>query len=172
MNDVLCGSGRLAGLWVAIVAFDEGSDIGSERGDATVDAAADFTLGDQGKEALDLIEPGCACGCQMDVPARPFDQPIADQRRLVGGVVVPDEMDLEALGDIGLDLVEELAELGRPMTAVAFSDHMAGGNVEGGKQRGCAMPLVVMAAPGNLAGPHGQHGLAAVQRLNLAFLVV
>src|ERR1700733_11378550 len=40
-----------------------------------------------------------------------------------------------------------------------------------GKQRGCAMPLVVMATPGNLAGPHGQHGLAAVQRLNLAFLV-
>jgi hypothetical protein len=97
-----------------------------------------------------------------------FGQPIADQRRLVGGVVVPDEMDLEALGDIGLDLVEELAELGRPMTAVAFSDHMAGGNVEGGKQRGCAMPFVVVAAPGNLAG---QHGLAAVQRLNLAFLV-
>jgi hypothetical protein len=29
-------------------------------------------------------------------------------------------MDLEALGDIGLDLIEELAELGRPMTAAAF----------------------------------------------------
>lgn len=60
-------------------------------------------------------------GCHMDGPAR--DQPIADQRCLVGGVVVPDEMDLESLGDIGLDLVEELAELGRPMTAVALSDH-------------------------------------------------
>ena len=84
MKDVICGFGPFEGLGVAIVAFDEGSDIGSERGDATIDAAADFALGDQGKEALDLIEPGCACGCQMDVPARPFDQPIADQRRSYG----------------------------------------------------------------------------------------
>ena len=114
------------------MSFDVGSDIGSERGDATVDAAADFALGDQRKEALDLIDPGCACGCQVDVPARPLDQPIADQGRLVGGVVVPDEMDLETLGDIGLDLIEELAELDRPMTGVALSDHVAGGDVEGG----------------------------------------
>src|SRR5207245_5468707 len=100
-----------------------------------------------------------------------FGQPIADQRRLVGGVIVPDEMDLETLGDIGLDLIEELAKLGRPMTAIALSNHMSGGDVEGGKERSCAVPLVVMAAPGNLAGPHRQHGLATIQRLDLALLV-
>ena len=91
-----------------IVSFDEGSDISSERCDTAIDAASDFALGDKGKEAFDLIEPGRACRRQMDVPARPFGQPIADQRRLVGGVIVPDEMDLETLGDIGLDLIEEL----------------------------------------------------------------
>jgi len=71
LKDVIRGFGPFEGLGVAIVAFDEGSDIGSERAGATVDTAADFALGDQGKEALDLTESGCACGCQMDVPARP-----------------------------------------------------------------------------------------------------
>ena len=67
----------------------------------------------------------------MDVPARPLGQPIADQRRLVRGVIVPDEMNLKSLGDVGLDLVEELSELGRPMTAIALSNHVAGCDVEG-----------------------------------------
>src|SRR5438445_10509072 len=80
-------------------------------------------------------------------------------------------MDLETLGDIGLDLIEELAKLGRPMTAIALSNHMSGGDVEGGKERSCAVPLVVMAAAGNRAGPHRQHGLATIQRLDLALLV-
>jgi hypothetical protein len=57
------------------------------------------------------------------------------------------------------------------MTAIALSDHLAGGDVEGGKERSRAMPFVVMAAPGNLAGPHGQHGLTTIQRLDLALLV-
>src|ERR1700726_1514133 len=135
------------------MSFDEGSDVGAERGDAAIDAEADFALGDEGKETLDLIEPGRTCGRQVDVPARPLGQPIADQRRLVRGVVVPDEMNIEALGDIGLDLVEELSELGRPVTAITLSDHMTGCDVEGSKERGRAIPFVVMAAPGNLAGP-------------------
>src|SRR5258708_503306 len=153
------------------MSFDEGSDVGAERCDAAIDAAADFALGDEGKEALDLIEPGRACGRQMDVPARPFGEPIADQRGLMGGVIVPDEMNLKSLGDIGLDLREELSKLARPMTAITLSDHVARRDVEGSKERGCAMALVVMAAPGNLAGSHRQHGLAAIQRLDLAFLV-
>jgi hypothetical protein len=48
----------------------------------------------------------------MDVPARPFGEPVADQRSLVGGVVIHDEMNIETAWDSGLDLVEELTELG------------------------------------------------------------
>ena len=171
MQDVVCGFGPSEGLGIVIVSFDVGSDVGPERCDTAIDATADFTFSDESKEALDPIEPGRACGRQMDVPARPFGQPIADQRRLVGGVIVPDELNLKSLGDIGLDLVEKRSELGRPMTAIALSDHVTRRDVERGKERGCAMALVVMATPGGLAWPHRQHGLAAIQRLDLALLV-
>lgn len=54
---------------------------------------------------LDLIEPGRTGGREMDMPARPFGEPVADQWGLVRGVVVHDEMDMETAGDGGLDLV-------------------------------------------------------------------
>jgi hypothetical protein len=39
LKDVVRGFGPFEGLGITIVSFDEGSDIGFERGDATVDAA-------------------------------------------------------------------------------------------------------------------------------------
>jgi hypothetical protein len=76
----------------------------------------------------------------------------------VGGVFVRDEVDVEIVGDIGLDLIEELAELGGAMTAIAFADDAAGGDVEGGKQRDDAMTLVVVAPASRLTRPHGSMG--------------
>lgn len=140
------------------MSVDEGSDVGAERSHTAIDAAAYFALGDEGKEALDLIEPGRACGRQMDMPARPFGQPIADQRRLVRGVIVPDEMNLKSLGDVGLDLVEELSELARPVTAITLSNHVTRRDVEGGKKRGCAVARVVMATPATWPGRIGSMG--------------
>jgi hypothetical protein len=57
----------------------------------------------------------------MDMPARPFGEPVADQRNLVRGVVVHDEMDIETARDGSLNLVEELAELGGAMAGIAFA---------------------------------------------------
>lgn len=105
------------------------------------------------------------------MPARPLGEPVADQLGLVRGVVVHDEMDIEVGWDVGLDLVEELAELNGTMTREAFPDHLAGGDVEGCEQRCDAVALVVMTATGHLARSHGQQGLAAVERLDLRFLI-
>src|ERR1700756_3000539 len=102
---------------------------------------------------------------------RPFGEPVADQRRLVGGVIVHDEMDVEIARDCGLDLVEELAELGGPMASIALADNLAGGDIEGGEQRRRSMALVIMAAPRRLARAHRQYRLAAVERLDLGLLV-
>ena len=52
-------------------------------------------------------------------------------------------------------LVEEAAELGGAMAGEAFADHLAGCDVEGREQRGCAMALVVVAPACRLAWPHG-----------------
>lgn len=107
----------------------------------------------------------------MDVPARSLCQPIADQYGLVGGIVVHDEVDVEVGGDVGLDMVEELAELGRAMLGIAASYDGSGGYVEGAEQRRGAVPLVVVGAALDLSGAHRQQGLAAVECLNLAFFV-
>jgi hypothetical protein len=92
------------------------------------------------------------------VPARPLGEPAADQRDLMGGVVVHDQMDVEPLRHVGFDLVEELAELGRTMAGEALSDHLAGGDVEGGEQRGRAVTLVVMLIPAGWPGRMGSMG--------------
>src|SRR5579871_1405021 len=101
------------------------------------------------------------------MPTRPFGQPSPDQRGLVRGVVIHDEMDIEFSWHGGLDLVEKLAELGGTVASVALADDPSGRNIEGGEQRCGAVPFVVMAPSGRLAGTHRQHRLAAVQRLDL-----
>src|SRR5262245_6014179 len=139
--------------------------------DAAIDAAPDLLVGDKCEEALDLIKPGAAGRREVDMPAWPFGEPVADQRGLVRGVVVHDEMDVETVRDRGLDLVEELAELCGTMTGIAFADDLARRNVERREERGRAVARVVVAAPYGLTGPHGQHGLAAIERLDLGLLV-
>src|SRR5260370_41442753 len=91
----------------------------------------------------------------MHMPARPARQPVADQWRLVRGVVVDDEMHVEIARHVRLDLVEEFAELGGTMAREALSDHPPGGDIEGGEQRGCAMAGAVGAAPRRPAGAPG-----------------
>lgn len=76
-------------------------------------------------------------------------------------------MDIEVARNGGLDLVDELAELGGAMASVAFTDDLPGRDIERGKERCRAMASVVMAAPRRLAGPHRQRGLAAVGLLDL-----
>src|SRR5260370_2215119 len=100
----------------------------------------------------------------MNVPARPLGQPVADQRRLMGCVIVHDEMNVQTVWNSGFDLIEKLAELFGAMAPVTLADDPAGCDVEGGKQRCDTLPLVLVTTARPPATPHGQHGLAAVQR--------
>src|SRR5216684_481514 len=84
--------GPAEGFWIGIVAGDEVVDGSMQGVDAAVNAASDLALGKQGEEPLDLVEPGRTGRGQMHMPARPARQPVADQRRLVRGIVVDDEM--------------------------------------------------------------------------------
>src|ERR1035437_9139704 len=107
----------------------------------------------------------------MHVPARPLCQPVADQLRLVGWVIVHDEMNVQIVWNSGFDLIEKLAELYGAMASIALADDPAGCDVQGGKQRGDAVAFVVVTTTHRLARSHGQHGLAAVQRLDLRLLI-
>src|SRR5213592_2667389 len=94
----------------------------------------------------------------MHVPARPLGQPVADQRRLVGCVIVHDEMNVQIVWNSSFDLIEKFAELFGAMAPVTLADDPAGCNVEGSKQRGDAMALVVVTTARRLTKSHGNMG--------------
>ncbi|AWM29807.1 hypothetical protein AOX55_00004371 (plasmid) [Sinorhizobium fredii CCBAU 25509] len=72
---------------------------------------------------------------------------------------------------LGVDGVEKTDELLMPVTLHVPADDGAVEHVEGGKQRGRAMPLVVVGHGAEPALLQGQAGLGAVERLDLALLV-
>lgn len=65
-------------------------------------------------------------------------------------------MQLQGFGHLGLNLLEEAKELLEAMAFVAAPDHPAGGNVQRGKQRGRAMPVIIVGASFGLPRTH-QH---------------
>ena len=102
---------------------------------------------------------------------RPLGEPGPDERRLVGRVVVHDDVHVEVDGHALVDVVEELSELDGPVAAVRLGDHGSGLEVERCKQRRGAMPPIVVRSPFGLAGLHRQQGRRAVEGLNLGLLV-
>lgn len=101
----------------------------------------------------------------------PARQPSLDHRRFVRGVIVHDDMDIETVGDITVDLLEEIEKLGRSMALVAFADNGAGGDIERGEQRGRPVPDIGGGTSLGHAGHHRQDGLLAVERLDLRLLI-
>jgi hypothetical protein len=80
-------------------------------------------------------------------------------------------MDVE-IGRHGLlDLRQEFAEFDRAVALVAAPDDPTGDDVQGGKQRGRAVALVVMAASLGLPRAHRQQRLGAVERLDLRLFI-
>ena len=61
-EDVVGGLGPAEGLGIGVVRVDEGLDVVLELLGGAVHAAPDLLFGEQGEEALDLIEPGRAGG--------------------------------------------------------------------------------------------------------------
>jgi hypothetical protein len=84
-------------------------------------------------------------------------QPPDDDRRGVRAVVVADQVDVQAGGNLLIELGEEFAELAGPVPAVDRPDDLTAGHVQGGEQGRDAMPQVVVRAPLRHAGHHRQH---------------
>src|SRR5208337_4573660 len=98
-------------------------------------------------------------------------QPRHNLWMLVGGVVVHDGMHQLASGHLGVDSIEKADELLVPMALHAAADDAALQHIEGGKQRGGAVPDVVVGHGAATSLLQGQSGLSAIERLDLALLV-
>ena len=90
----------------------------------------------------------------------------------MGGVIVQDQMDLQAGGNLLINRLEKLDPLlliTMPLRAVG--QHFALQIIQSGKQCQGAVPIVIMRARGDAALAQGQTRLASFQRLALAFLI-
>ena len=70
----------------------------------------------------------------MGVVPRTSRQPCLDQGSLVSGIVVHDDMNVQLFGNKGVDLLEEIKELPRPVALVPFADDEARCGVKRGEQ--------------------------------------
>ena len=80
-------------------------------------------------------------------------------------------MQVETGGCLVIDQPEEAQELAVPVARQARADHLAVEHAERGEQGGGAVALVVAGHGAGTPLLHGQAGLGAVERLDLALLV-
>ena len=95
------------GLWVEIVVGQEAVNGGLEIDDAFEDAALEPSLGENGEEAFDGIEPGGGCRREVKGEAGVSTEPFDDLGMLVSGIVVEDDVDDFAGWDLDGDLGAE-----------------------------------------------------------------
>ena len=133
-KDVISGFGPSERLGRSVVGLNKATDRLLEFVDRSVDTATNLLLGQQGEEALDLIDPGSRGRSEMQMVARPPGKPVVDELSLVAGGVVEDDMDIQLRRDIGVDVVEEAAKFDRAVAFVAAANHRSDRDVERGKQ--------------------------------------
>jgi len=146
-------------------------DGGLEGLDTGVHPSTQLALRQQREPAFHAVEPRGTGRGEVQMEVGTFQQPPANQSRLMGAIVVQDHMHVQAGRDVRLDRIEELPELPRPMPLVECANDAAGLHFQGREERGRAMAVVVMRPSLNLPGTHRQQGARAVQGLNLRFLI-
>ena len=115
-------------------------------------------VGEFGEPSLDQIDPGAVGGREVHMEARALGEPVPDDRRLVSAVVIQDEMNVQIGRHLGLDHIQELAELHRAMAPVELADDPAGLQVQRGKQGSRPVAFVVVRAALHCPGCMGSSG--------------
>src|SRR6516165_392688 len=136
-------------------------------------ASPDHSFGNQREPAFHLIKPGTAGGgeVKMKATALLWFEPALHFITLMGAIVVHDQMNVQFRWNGPFQLVEKLDELPSPVTGVTTTNDFARQNIECGKQRGRAVPLVIMGLPFWQTRSQGQDRCRSIQRLNLALFV-
>lgn len=159
-------------LGLTVVVADLAADGLLQIGNRFEHPPTNFPPGDDGKDALDSVEPRGRCRREVEDPAWVIGQPLPDLRMLVGAVVVEDGVDHLPGRDGPLDRVEELDEFLMPVLLHTPPQHRTVQDVEGGKQGGRTVALVVVGDGGAFAGFQRQTGLRAVESLIWLFLSI
>ena len=138
---------------------------------ATEDAAPKLFLGEGGEPALHEVHPGAAGGREVDMEPGMPHQPAVNHRGLMRTGVVDDEVDVQLRRDRGVNRHQEPVKFSGAVALMELADDFAALGIQRGEERGRPMPRVVVGPALDLPRPHWQHGLRAIQRLDLGFFV-
>src|SRR5438093_10358163 len=123
-------------LGILLMRVNELLDGGLEPRHTLVRAAAQLFVRQLGEPPLHETQPRPIRGCEVDVKPWTLGKPVPNERRLVGTVVVHDDVHVEVTGDLRLDQIEELTELDRAMPLMKLGNDLTRLRVERGEQRG------------------------------------
>ena len=112
------------GFWVGVAMIDPCDDSRLEFGNAVEDAAAYLLARDLGEKAFHEVEPGRGCWDEVQLEAWMALKPALHGIRLVGRVVVDDQMEIETRERLLVDLLQELDEFLGTMARQAFADDL------------------------------------------------
>jgi hypothetical protein len=110
---------------MGIAECDVVQDRGFQGAGTAVHAPPELFLGEQREPPFHDIDPRGADRREMQMEARPLRQPASDRGRLVGRVVVENEVDIQIRGDGGLDRIQESPEFHGAVPAVTLANDLA-----------------------------------------------
>ena len=146
-------------------------DGGFEGSDTGMHPPTQLAFGEECEPAFHQIESRGAGRGEVEMEPWAFQQPPADQGRLMRAIVVEDQMHVQTGRDAGFDGVQELPEFSGTMSLMQLPNDAARLHFQRSEERGRAMAAVVMRATLDLPRAHRQQRARAIQRLNLRFLI-
>src|SRR5438093_4891265 len=166
-QDLIGRLGPPEGLRAFVRNVDVATDGRLQFPGAAVDATAKLFLGEGGEPALYEVHPGAAGRREVDMEPGMPHQPAVNRRRLMRAGVIDDEVDVQFSWDRGVDRHQELPKFSGAVALMELAEDLATLGIQRGEERGRPMPRVVVGPALDLPGPHRQHGLRPIERLDL-----
>lgn len=156
---------------MTVVVADVLFDFGYKFFDAPKGSSPYRSLCDEVEPDFNLVKPGRIGWRVVHMPTLMKGQPSLYPWVLVCGIVVDHQMNIELGWDAFLYMPEKAQVFLMSVAGLALGDDVAVGDVQSRKECCRAMPLVVVSDSLDVPQTHRQHGLSALQGLDLALLV-
>src|SRR5271155_816531 len=168
LMDLGLGPGKRGGI--CVVGLDEGIDVRPELFDRGEGSAVQRLSFQDREPDFHLIEPGGPRRREVEMNVRVTPEP-AIVPGLVGVEIVEDDVDGRVRVS-GHDIVHEIEELDAPPARFVRGGDLAGRHLEGGKQGGGAVALIIVAMTGQRPAVRKlEIALRTLQRLDRGLLV-
>ena len=118
------------GARVLVALVEIGLDVAHQLRHRAEAARTDHVCGQVGEEALDEVHPGRRGRREVGLEARMAGEPRLDLGMLVGGVVVLDQVDVETLGRLAVDLLQEAQPFDVRVALLRARDQLAFERIE------------------------------------------